>query len=377
VTNKKKHSLVLDPQPLQNGLNNRALWALTGYQVSSHDLSTFEGWDQILHGLPLSPFENARRVEAIRKIIPFDLAKKVASFNLPINYTNLEHLTNHPDLLRQLETLPEGQTILSMDMGQRHVIYPYPQSKPKDPSALGVPYSAKLFLFPPQGNPKTLWSLFTGLPEKHLVQYPQNYNVHLTVNLHEVAHTMMVVENDRTEHDQFWEELACDRFALQVTAANNPQGESARAWIRGRYMGLLTDRPIYWFAPHLEADMNGQTPPSPKDINVAVQEIRSSLLKASRTNSSWSQRLKIQLSNDPYRTWMQEAIQKNPAKGYSLLRTLTEQGAFKENPLAETLAQKILDAAEHFSPNLTRHHEAAPSRPSHKAQAPAAPQNQK
>ncbi len=334
MTNAPNHHLVVD---LSNGLTNRALWALTGYPVTVHDVASN---DDSLH-----------------------------------NTTQCERLAEHSDLMYQIQALPKEHHTFFDEESKRLVLYPYPQSKPAD--ALHLPTKADIFILPHKNNPKVLWTMMTAFPDKLLTHFPKDASFSLVGNLHEVAHTMMIRDPRRTEETLFWEELGCDRFAFQVMDANALSPKDKSAWINARYLGLLASTSRNWFAPLLDAEMNGQTPPDYKDIMMAAKDIQSKLLTEGNKTLSWVQRFKLGFSNDPYKTWKREAIQKNPTQGYSLLRTLTEQGAFKENPLAESFAHKILDAAETFSPNLTRHNKAAPSRPSCKAQSPAAPQNQK
>ncbi len=321
MTDTNNQDLVVD---LSNGLTNHALQVLTGYGVTKKDAAL-----------------NADSLSSVTSIT--------------------KCFTEHPNLMCQIQALPEGQLSFFDEKMRRLVLYPYQQPKPAD--ALHIPVKAEISVLPKNSPPKVLWSMMTALPDTLLTHFPKEASFSLVANLHEVAHTMMIRDQSRTEKNRFWEELGCDRFAFQVMEANGLGPKDKSAWISARYLGLLASTSRNWFAPLLDAETNGETPPKHNDVMAAVKTIQSKLLAEGSRSLSWGKRFKLKFFNNPYITWKREAIQKNPSQGYSLLRTIIEQGAFKKNPLAETLAHKILDAAETFSPNLTRHNMAAPSRP--------------
>lgn len=269
----------------------------------------------------------------------------------------------------------------------RSIVVPYDKCEPVTDLKIWISCAA-IFMMNPANQPAIdHWQKFTKLPP-HLLHVPptNHYHVHWA-KMHEARHLM---HGDLlTPRGEFYRELDADRFASAILRSySDPAAREATIASRhGRYLGLFTPFPQYWFAPALDAVEADKDPPLYDEIRRSVLEIQFRLVEAALCRMRFAPKSKAlhrwarsAWNEDQQRSFLSRLLSprslnlsgsgslldfnntiyipklskgQDPASVYSLLREITDRGVFTD-PLTQQIAHKIVTAAEYFSPGLTR-----------------------
>ncbi|MDD3370367.1 MAG: hypothetical protein PHE27_00930 [Alphaproteobacteria bacterium] len=234
-------------------------------------------------------------------------------------------------------------------------------------------------------TPQESFSRETLIPEALLDNVSGEKTLWLMFDLQEMRY-MQQVSYYTGEEDMlrlgFYSGLDADMFARAALKKANIGEKTREAFMHARYIELfgLKDSQ-YWFAPSLDAMENGKDPSDyDKTVN-AVRELRMRTamkhigIDEKKYTSETLQYLldmsSMNLPKDEYSSFVSsmlkafdiitiEHIGESPAPIYTTLRQIVEGGSITD-PFAQSIAEKILDAANFFNPDLT-HADAQASR---------------
>jgi len=276
------------------------LWGNANMRVRVLSLSGFPHWDEASKGV-LSGSQRRARGRALAEVVGNEIAGKMVGSIAPF------FIASHDD------------------------------GKFKECTFLTQPFDMPA---------RRAWGAITGLPESFVKAHPSDRRgVSLIMQLHEIGHMLGGDVND---------ELAADRFALNVARANGVDAQSAAAWIDARYLGMLTDKPRYWIAPALEAETLAVPPLPQEEVARAVHQIRRAVTLASfgpvkRKMAAWVPSL---LDAGTCENYMRNAFAARPDSVFSSLNAFIEAGAFTADPAADGLARRIMTAATRFNQDV-------------------------
>jgi hypothetical protein len=200
-------------------------------------------------------------------------------------------------------------------------------------------------LDPRRESPETFWFLAANLPVERITNAPDTQVEKLRAALHEMRHLVQITDN-KPDHPQ---ELDAELFARavlrgQLSGLKIDPAKHLQVNLFARYTQLLTAPLHYQIAADIEAFEAGKKPLAGECAR-AVDKIYDSLIE---------KLVGKQPKPYLYDAQLISCFQKTPEVAYSLLRRCVEDGAFGQNPLAEHVSNKVLEAVEYFSEGLTR-----------------------
>lgn len=234
-------------------------------------------------------------------------------------------------------------------------------------------------------SPREFWEQESFIPGPLLDTVPDDGAIHLINELHELRHYDQIIPQPKAFDDilTFYSEMDAD-WAADASLIQAGIGEESRiAKRQARYIAMLSEPNLYWFAATLDALQAGEKPKNYFETFGAVLEIRLriALKDADPDYSRFSSRdfqdaiahtieapghRSKELLSENARTLADKAEELNMAYEYRKiaaftnngnpatiltdLRILNDEGLFEG--LAHTLADRIISAAAYFNPDL-------------------------
>jgi hypothetical protein len=220
------------------------------------------------------------------------------------------------------------------------------------------------------------WSSWTGIPRYQLDHSP-NDGWHIVADgLHELRH--VVQEYSGGTMLNRGREMDADLFCRAVLRQHNVGEQTRTGWMHARYIDLLSSRENYWIAPTLEALETSaletrQAAPDFDGVSCAVTEIRLRLamekngascrrsgvdFERVQATPAFSETMSLSDMGMLKKQYDEEIVSSYrrgnmPADLFSLLFKVIAKRDFSCE-LTAKIADRILEAANYFAPNLVR-----------------------
>jgi hypothetical protein len=379
-----------------------------GYDVRVFQLADFPNWPQVQSGQKLTPEQLFERSAAIYKALYPSASltapdiyygeEKPSHFNIEETdglarhtFSTIQFDTqilddfdlnagNHFQLtLRHGIDHPSTLIRLPYDAGVgagRLVVFPYTYDEAVP--IRNIKYNTAAVLLQENDSFTNYLSRSSGLPSDRIKKMSDDGSHRLAIDLHEMRHLRQLQANSSVAIPEFYSEVDADLFAHD-TLKSNGIGKQYRTTDRHiRYLRMLSIIPRYWIAPtldHLEAK---SAPPSFFKLFDSVMEIRTRLIMQAQQEphtcisssilqnaiANYDGRFPSPDRNDELtkkvgecdqviNDWVKTDLGQRPEIPFTIMRHLVKMEAF-DDPLTRFIAQKIVAAAEHLNPALTR-----------------------
>lgn len=390
----------ITPQHIAHGLSERDYADYAGYPVKILDMAALPHGQELMRNGFLPQSKREQRIDAMQTALtssgltrqhggPFtmDDAISLADIYSPTAYFSQRPVDTRADPRAHMRRLVEHGTKALDDTPMQRGIATFQLDENAEITATFRKHAA-IILRPPHGlSAQEIWQPITSMPASALARPPQEpHFAALHRELHEKRHLVQLDASAKNETPRFYSELDSDLYATHVLRKNG-MGSGVQAGIRhARYLGMMTLPSRYWFAKTADDIEARRNPADFGKTFLSVMEIRLRLAMAetgfqqpvagSRALQSaianWAQTLEaerppgtplpdhvplsirqVEKLNDTYQDlWQKVYWRQQPERLYSGLSRLQNLGLFTSQ-LTIRLTDKIITAAEHFSPGIS------------------------